>query len=132
MKNQALTNVETMFTNLAIGDVPGLQQPLSEGSVWIYHNVKNIPYSGQYHGKDNIAQFATSIGKNVDIEYFIQKESITEDNTAVVADEECPCIKTSDKVPAQKWIQIYIIEHGKTVRIEEVENVAHVTKMFCK
>ena len=132
MKSQALQTVETMFQAFGTGNLEALKQTLSEDTVWIYHGPKEIPYAGEYKGKDEAAQFIVNIGSNVDIQGFQAEQFITEGNTVVVLGNEQQKIKKNGEVLSQKWIQVYTVENGLITRMEEFADTAHAAKLFSK
>jgi uncharacterized protein len=132
MKSGVLQTVETMFQAFGTGNLEALQETLSNNTVWIYHGPKDIPYAGEYRGKDEAAQFIVNIGSNVDIQGFQAEKFITEGNTGVVLGNKQQKIKKNGEVLNQKWVQIYTGENGLITRMEEFADTAYAAQLFSK
>lgn len=130
--NQAnIQIVNKMFTAFGKGYVEGMQKTVSDNTIWNYNGAPPIPYSGTYNGKIGIADFVTNIFSSVDIVNFKVNKIVAGDNsTVVVLGEETQKIKSNGKLLTQNWVQIYTVENGLIVRMEEFANTAVSAELF--
>lgn len=129
---QALKIVQEMLTAFGKGDLEALKQTLSEDTVWIYHGVEGIPYSGIYEGKDGVVRFITNIVSHVDILDFQVANIVADQNTVIVLGSEKHKIKNNQEVYEQKWVQVYTVENNLITRLDEFANTAYSFPLFQK
>ncbi len=123
--------VNTMFAAFGKGDVKGMQQTVSENTVWNYNGTSPIPYNGTYTGKEGIADFVSNIFSSVDVLSFKVNKMVAGDhNTVVALGEETQKIKSNGKMLTQSWVQVYTVENGLITRMEEYANTAVAAELF--
>lgn len=132
MSNQARATVDKMFAAFGAGDIEGMQATVSDDTQWIYYGTEDVPYTGEYNGKDGVAQFVMDIVSNVDVQAFEPQKFVTEGDTVVVLGREEQKIKKNGELLAQEWVQVYTVEDGLITKMEEFANTAHAAKLFSK
>ncbi|MGU3376969.1 nuclear transport factor 2 family protein [Chryseobacterium sp. M5A1_1a] len=128
----SLKVVGTMLEAFGKGDMTGLKNTVSDDTVWVYEGSKQIPYSGTYNGKDGVVQFISNISSNVEILEFKVNKIVADNNTVVVLGYEKQKIKKNNKILEQKWVQVYTVENGLIVRMEEYANTDNAARLFSK
>ncbi len=132
MTNQAVAVVQTMFGAFAKGNIEGITQTIAETSTWTYHGTDEIPYAGEFIGKEGVARFIQTIFEKVEILDFQIDKFIADGDTVVVLGSEKQKIKANQEVLSQKWVQVYQVEQGLITRMDEYANTAQAVKIFTK
>lgn len=109
---------DRMLAAFASGDVDAILETVSDDTLWIYHGTQVIP-KGQYNGKEGVRKFFTSILNGTEVLHFEPEQYITEGNMVVILGHEHQRVKRSGKELKQKWVQIYTLENGLIIRMEE-------------
>lgn len=118
MKTEARHVVDRMFTAFAKGDEEAFVGTVSDDTVWIYHGTQVIP-KGIFEGKEGVRAFFKSIVEKMDMLHFQPKEFIVEKNKVAVLGHEHQRVKRSGKELKQQWVQIYTVENGLIMKMEE-------------
>lgn len=118
MENSVKKVVDKMFAAFGSGDIERFIETVSEDTVWIYHGTQVIP-KGIYETKAGARTFIKNILDNTEIIHFEPRQFIIEGNTVVVLGYEKQKVKHSGKILEQNWVQIYTVDNGLIVRMEE-------------
>lgn len=101
---------------------------LSDDVVWVYHGVEGIRHASVYKGKEGVMNFFENLNERiVFLDFQTSQYSSTGENLVVLGSEKLK-IKCNGEIIEQEWVQIYTIEDGLIVRMEEFSNNARAVK----
>ncbi len=110
--------VDEMFEAFGAGDVDGILRTVSEDSEWIYHGTHVIPRSG-FRGREEVRAFFSNILERTEILAFEHRQYVVQGDTVVVLGSEHQRTNRSGRELKQEWVQVYTVDKGLIVRMEE-------------
>lgn len=119
--------VDEMFKAFGAGDVDGILRTVSEDSEWIYHGTHVIPRS-RFRGPEEVRTFFTQILERTEILAFERRQYVEQGDTVVVLGSEHQRTKRSGRELKQEWVQVYTVENGLIVGMEEFAATVYVSK----
>ena len=118
MTSSARSVVDRLFAAFGSGDVDALVATVSEDTRWIYHGTQIIP-AGVFEQRDGIRTFFENVLDRTEIISFEPTQFVVDGNVVVVLGNEHQRVKRSGRELKQKWVQVYTVENGLIVRMEE-------------
>ena len=111
-------------------DIQGLLALYADDIEWIGAESEHIPFSGNYHGKERVAQFFSEMGQAQEAIQFEPLAFIAEDDKVVVTGEAIWLVKASGQKYATPWVHVFTIRDGKVARFQHYENTAAAELAF--
>jgi ketosteroid isomerase-like protein len=108
--------VEGMFSALARGDIAGVLDRLSDDIEWRIARPSELPYAGIHRGRDEVARFFQTFGREAEFEIFEPWEYIAKRNKVVVLGHERQRIKATGRVVETDWAMVFALRDGRITR----------------
>ena len=118
MTSSARSVVDRLFAAFGSGDVDALVATVSEDTRWIYNGTQFIP-AGVFEQRDGIRTFFENVLDRTEIISFEPTQFVVDGNVVVVLGNEHQRVKRSGRELKQKWVQVYTVENGLIVSMEE-------------
>ena len=128
------SNVETVksgYEAFGRGDIQALLDLLDDNCAWISPGPSDkLPWAGAYKGKQQIVNFFTQVGQNLEFSEFAPREFIEQGDTVVVLGVLTARAKKTGKTVKDEWAHVFKFSQGKVVSWQEyVDTAANVAAM---
>jgi uncharacterized protein len=114
------------------GDIPTLiKEMIDDDCTWISPGPKDkLPWAGTFKGKQEIANFFTLVGQNLEFTEFAPREMIEQGDTVVVLGTLAGRAKKTSKSVKNEWAHVFKYRQGKVVFFQEyIDTAADVLAM---
>lgn len=118
------------YEKFRAGDIDGLLQLFAEDAEWIGMEVEPVSFSGDYHGRQGIAQFFSDLSQAQEAESFEPREMIAEGDRVVVLGRAKWRVRATGKSYDEPWAHCFTIRDGKVVRFEQYYDTAATRAAF--
>lgn len=118
MPTPARAVIDRMFAAFNARDLDAALATVSADTVWIHHGTQKMP-SVRFEGTHGARQFFRTSFESMQIDYFRPLQFIEQDNSIVVLGEERYTMLGIDGTLANRWVQVYTVQHGLITRMEE-------------
>jgi ketosteroid isomerase-like protein len=118
---QLVMQAYEMYKNKDIKGILALQDDEVE---WISPESEYIPFSGGYHGRDEVAQFFSKLEQAQEVIQFEPRTFIAEGEKVVVTGISSWHVKATGQTYDNPWCHIFTIRDGKIIRLEQYNHTA--------
>jgi hypothetical protein len=122
--------VQQAYQSVKTGDVRSLLNSLAEAVQWQLPEMENVPFSGMWHGREQVGQFFRTVAQTQDVVEFELEEFIAQGDTVVVLGHFSQRIKSTGKVSASAWAHVWTIKDGKITHFREYVDTAAVSRAY--
>jgi ketosteroid isomerase-like protein len=105
------------------GDLAGMLARCTDDAEWISPET-DAPFSGNFHGKQGIAEFFTKLDASLQTIRMEIQDAIAEGDKVVVTGEATWLAKTTGRQFDTPWIHVYTVRDGKIARVEALTDTA--------
>lgn len=112
------------------GDIDHLLQLFADDIEWVGLPTEFIPFSGSYHGKQEVAQFFADMQLAQEAEQFEPQEMIAEADKVVVCGQSRWAVKSTGETYESPWVHIFTIRDGKIVQFRQYNDTAAARAAF--
>ena len=113
---QAVEVVQSAYAAFGRGDVSAILNLIADDVEWKFCGSKDLPYTGTFRTKDEIAKWFASISEVDDILVFEPREFIPAGETVTVIGWERTRARPSGKVFETEWVHVFTTREGRIVR----------------
>jgi ketosteroid isomerase-like protein len=124
---QLVMQVYDMYKNKDIKGILALQDEKVE---WISPESDYIPFAGNYHGRDQVAQFFSKLEQTQDAIKFEPQNFIAEGDKVAVTGISSWTVKATGQSYDNPWVHIFTLRDGKIVRLEQYNHTAAAEAAF--
>jgi ketosteroid isomerase-like protein len=111
-------------------DIAGLLELFADDIEWVGLRSEAIPFSGDYHGKQQTAQFFTLMDQAQEALQFEPQEFIAEGDKVVVTGQAKWAVKSNGQTYESPWVHIFTIRDGKVARFHQFNDTAAAVEAF--
>jgi ketosteroid isomerase-like protein len=112
------------------GDIDGLLQLFSDDVEWLGYQVEFVPFSREYHGRQEVAQFFAELDEAQEVEQFEPQEAIAEGDKVVVTGEAKWIVRATGKHYGYSWVHTFTMRDGKVTRFQQYYDTAATQAAF--
>ena len=105
-------------------DIKGILSLTDEKIEWIGPDSDTLPFAGQFHGKDQVAQFFSMLEQAQDVIEFAPQNFIAEGDKVAVTGNSRWAVKSTGLTYDSPWVHIFTIRDGKITRFEQHSHTA--------
>lgn len=105
-------------------DIRGILSLLDENIEWIGPDSDTVPFAGQFHGKDQVAQFFSMLDQAQDVILFEPQNFIAEGDKVAVTGDSRWGVKATGLTYDSPWVHIFTLRDGKITRFEQHSHTA--------
>ncbi len=118
--------VRQAYVDFSKGDVLSALDKFAENAEWVQPGGPEVPLSGIYRGRVQIAGFFLGLNTTLEFTRFNINEYIAKGNEVVVIGSYEARIKATEKTYSSDFVSIFTIDSGKIVRYETYHDTAAV------
>lgn len=118
--------VRQAYVDFSKGSVLSVLDKFAENAEWVQPGGPEVPLSGIYRGKVQIAGFFLNLAANLDYTRFDVDEYVAHENEVVVVGSYQARIKSTGKICSSDFVSIFTIDNGKIVRYETYHDTAAI------
>jgi ketosteroid isomerase-like protein len=112
------------------GDIDGLLATYADDIEWCSPEMDNVPFSGSYHGKDEVRQFFTDLSNAMVPLEFAPREMIAEGDKVMVLGHEAWSVRANNRRLEGDWAHVFTIRDGMVVAFQDYAHTAAVMTAF--
>jgi uncharacterized protein len=116
--------VRQAYDKFKSGDIAGLMDMMADDIEWELDKTENVPFSGQRHGKAEVANFFQQINELQHPLQFEPQEFIAQGDRVVALGHYTWSVKPTDRVFESDWAEVFTVRDGKIARFREFANTA--------
>jgi ketosteroid isomerase-like protein len=122
--------VQRTYEAVGRGDIPALLNLLTDDVEWTFQGPSVIPFAGTRRGREEVAEFFSSVGETLEFEQFEPREFVGQGDTVVVLGFERNLIKPTGRTFEQEWAHVYTLRDGKIAKFRAFEDTAAYVVAF--
>lgn len=111
-------------------DVKGILALCDDRVEWIGSESDYIPFAGNYHGKDQVAQFFMKLDQSQDVIDLEPRDFIAEGDKVTVTGTSSWHVKSTGLTYDSPWAHVFTLRDGKIARFQHYEHTAAVEAAF--
>jgi ketosteroid isomerase-like protein len=129
MKEQAnIQLVQQAYQNIKAGDMQTFLGLLAADVQWQLPEMENVPFAGQWQGREGVRQFFGIVDNVQDIVEFELKEFIAQGDRVVVLGYFSMRIKSTGKNANSDWAHVWTINDDQVTHFREYVDTATVSR----
>lgn len=106
------------------GNIDGVIQLFADDCEWIGNPTEDVPFSGLYHGKQEVAEYFAELDKAQTADQFEPQEFIAEDDKVVVTGQSKWTVKATGQTYDNPWAHIITLRDGKVTEFRQYNDTA--------
>jgi ketosteroid isomerase-like protein len=112
------------------GDIAGMLARCTDDAEWISPETDIAPFSGNFRGKQGIAEFFTKLDASLQTIRLEIQDAIAEGDKVVVMGQATWLVKPTGRQYDTPWIHVYTVRDGKIARVEALTDTAAGERAF--
>jgi ketosteroid isomerase-like protein len=112
------------------GNIDGLLQLFSDDIEWLGYQTEYVPFSRDYHGKQDVAGFFSELNAAQEADRFEPQELIAEGDRVIVLGTAEWIIRATGKQYGYPWVHAFTIRDGKIARFQQYYDSAVTQAAF--
>lgn len=116
--------VRQAYSNFQSGDIESLLGQLSDNVQWQLADIENVPFAGTRQGREQVAQFFSTLAEDQDVLQFEPKELIAEGEKVVSLGQYSWRVKSTGREYGGDWVHVFTIRDGKIAAFQEYMDTA--------
>jgi ketosteroid isomerase-like protein len=110
------------------GNLPAMMDTYADDIVWIFPEVKGIPYGGTYQGKEGVQEFFTKLRNAVETLSMTPQKFVAEEDQVAAAGTMTRKGKATGMTYTTAWMHMLTFKDGKLTRFEMYDNTAVIAQ----
>ena len=111
-------------------DIPGLLALYADDIEWQGAESEEIPFSGTYRGKAQVAEFFSKLDQAQEALQFEPEAFIAEGDKVVVTGQSIWSVKSTGQKYENPWVHVFTIRDGKVARFQQYNDTAAAAAAF--
>lgn len=120
--------VEAVYAAFGRGDLGALLHTLAEDVVWQHPGPADIPWAGERHGRDEVAEFFIAVNQHLDVEQFAPRTFVSRGDEVIVLGHERMRTRTGGRVYETDWVHAFMLRDGRIVGYREYTDTATIAE----
>ena len=116
-----------MFKNK---DIKGLLALFSDDIEWQGIESENIPFAGDFHGLEEVAQYFALLDQSQEAIQFTPQDFIAEGDRVVVSGTSSWSVKANGQRFDNPWVHLFTIRDGKVAKFQQYNDTAATEKAY--
>jgi ketosteroid isomerase-like protein len=105
-------------------DIEGVLERFAEDVEWVGPELDSAPFSGNYHGKDEVRRFFVDLDAAQEATRFEPTAFIAEDDKVAVTGTATWHVKSTGLDYSSPWAHVFTVHDGKVTRFEQYVDTA--------
>jgi ketosteroid isomerase-like protein len=110
---QNISIVQNAYADFGKGNFQGVADACTDDVEWGSFENKDVPFAGNYHGKNGVVDFFTDLAGNVDYTDFQTKEFLADSNYVFVKGYHTAIVKSTGKTFGHNFLMEFKLRDGK-------------------
>lgn len=111
-------------------DIQGLLALFADDIEWIGAESEHIPFSRNYRGRDQVAQFFAEMDQAQEAIQFEPEAFIAEGDRVVVTGQSTWLVKSTGQRYESPWAHVFTVRNGQVARMQQYNNTAAAEAAF--
>lgn len=111
-------------------DIPGLLELFADDIVWIGAKTEELPFAGEYHGKNEVGQYFAQLDQAQEAQLFEPRDFIAEGDRVVVTGQSRWTVRSTGQTYDNPWVHVFTVRNGKVARFEQFNDTAAALKAY--
>ena len=111
-------------------DIKGVLALTDDKVEWVSPESAYIPFAGNHHGKEQVAQFFEKLAHAQDVVTFEPQNFIAEGDKVAVTGLATWRVKATGQTYDSPWVHVFTIRDGKITRLEQHVHTAAAEAAF--
>ncbi|HJV86255.1 MAG TPA: nuclear transport factor 2 family protein [Noviherbaspirillum sp.] len=112
------------------GNIDDLLQLFADDIEWTGMEVENVPFSRDYHGRQDVGQFFAELNQAQEAQRFEPQDMIAEGDKVVVRGYAQWNVRSTGKTYSYPWVHCFTLRDGKVARFEQYFDTAATRDAF--
>jgi uncharacterized protein len=122
--------VKKIYELFAKGDIKTLLAQFSGDIRWHTPGYPNVPYAGDFFGREHVAKFFDGLGKTAEMERFEPQDFIAQGDRVVVLGHYSGRGKKTGRPFSTDWVMVFTVKNGKAVQFHEYFDTQNLGSAF--
>ena len=123
--------VQDAYAAFEQGDIEKLASMFGEDADWFVPGpTAIIPSAGARHGRNEIAQFFRALGESEDIEEFVPKFFVAQDERVITFGRTRTRVKATKRTYETEWTHVFTFRDGHIVNFREFYDTAAAVEAY--
>ena len=105
--------VTKIFEAFGRGDVRFILDQLADDVLFVSHLHPNVPWAGEYTGKQDVARFFQALGSSVEVADHPVNALVAQGDTVVATGDVSFHVRESGRAGSSKWVYIFKLANGQ-------------------
>jgi uncharacterized protein len=120
--------VQQAYQRIQAGDIPSFLNMLAPDVLWQLPAMENVPFAGDWQGREQVGQFFHILSEVQDILQFEPKEYVAQGDRVVVLGSFLMRIKSTGREFGSLWAHVWTIKGANVTHFYEYVDTATVSK----
>lgn len=112
------------------GDIARLTELYHDDAEWVTPESDYVPFSGNFHGKQGIAQFFSKLDAGAQVVHFTPREVIAEGDKVVVMGDSSWIARPTGRAYDSPWVHVFTLRDARVSRFVGYFDTAACEKAF--
>ncbi|HYE64783.1 MAG TPA: nuclear transport factor 2 family protein [Pyrinomonadaceae bacterium] len=124
--------VQQAYDNFKSGNIEALLGLFSDDITWQLPEIEGAPFAGKRSGRDQVAQFFTTLADAQEVRQFEPQEFIAQGDKVVALGHYAWRVKASGREYEADWAHAFTVRGGKIVGFHEYTDSAAAAQAYQK
>ena len=120
--------VQQAYQSIKAGDIQAFLNALALDVQWQLPEMENVPFAGQWQGREQVGQFFSILDNVQDIVEFEPEEFIAQGDRVVVLGHFSMRIKSTGRDANSDWAHVWTVKDGQITHFREYVDTAVVSR----
>jgi ketosteroid isomerase-like protein len=111
-------------------DIQGLLELYADDIEWIGYESEYIPFAGAYRGKNQVAEFFSTLDQAQEAIRFEPQNVIAENDKVVVTGQAEWLVKSTGQKYDSFWVHVLTLQDGKVTQFQHYDDTAAAEAAF--
>jgi ketosteroid isomerase-like protein len=124
--------VQEIYAAFQRGDIETVLKPLADDvQWWVAGSTETFPYAGTRTGREQVAQFFSTLGEMVEYERFEPYEYIAQGDQVVALGRDRRRFKSTDNVIENEWAMVFTLRQGEVAAFRAYDDTEACAVALC-
>jgi ketosteroid isomerase-like protein len=118
------------YEDFGRGDIDAVIARYTDDIEWVGYESPNIPFAGNFHGKDGVRHFFQSLGSSMQALRFEPRQAIAEGNMVAVLGHGTWKLTANGQEVDSDWCHLFELRDGKVCRFQDFDDSGQMAQAF--
>lgn len=111
-------------------DIQAILDLYTDDIEWTGYEAANVPFSGSYHGKEEVRQFFIDLGSSMQALQFEPRQVVAEGDHVVVLGHARWNVPSTGREIDSDWAHVFQLRDGRVCRFQDFDDTAQMMQAF--